>query len=458
MKHILVVDDEDATIESFKAIFYDQYMVHSATSVAEANTILGERRVDLLILDLIMPEVDGMEFLQQVRVSYPDLPVIMVSAETSTETTAEAIRLGALEFITKPFDINDVRTIAERALASAVMQRQMEANRRENLRQGEPQWLLGESAVIRRLQDNIKRIARSDEHCLILGERGSGKQAAAQLLHDESARSGQPFISLQCISLPDSLAEEELFGRDPLSVGNGSDRQMEMLGRLDLAFGGSLHLGDVQSLPIMVQRKLLDVAKGNSFARVESLTPVMTDVRFLVSAPDDAFEDDGKSKYNCPLHENFSGNVLEVPPLRERREDIPLLAYSFLNRFRTLSSSSVAGIDSEAIELLQDYNWPGNVKELSNVIESAVYSYGDEKSVTPEHLPREIQSREMPATVGSVGTRTLEEQVDSFQRGIIIDALRKANGVKNRAARILGTTPRILNYRISQLKIETTAK
>ena len=456
MKNILVVDDDHATVESFKAIFWNQYELLAANSVSEAERILDEHCVDLLILDIIMPETDGMEFLTQIRERYPDLPVIMVSAETSTETTAEAIRLGALEFITKPFDVNDVRTIAERALASAVMHRQLEANRREAVRQGEPQWLLGESAVIRELHDKARRVAQSDNHCLIIGERGTGKESAARLVHELSPRAEQPFISLQCLSLPDSLVEDEIFGRDP-AVAGGS-QHLERLGRLDLASGGTLHIGDVHCLPKMIQKKLIDVVRGGSFTRAESLAPVKTNVRFSISAPADTFSETGESKYDSPLHELFSECILEVPPLRERREDIPLLAYSFLNRFRSLGSAPVSGIDSEAMELLQDYNWPGNVKELSNVMEGMVYSYGDEKTISPRHLPREIQSREMPAMLGKVGMRSLEEQVDSFQRGLIIDALRKANGVKNRAARILGTTPRILNYRISQLKIETTAK
>ena len=459
MKTILVVDDETGPIESFKAIFWNTYNVLAARSVKEAKELLEDNGVDLLLLDILLPETDGLEFLSEVRALYPDLPVIMVSAMTSTETTAEAIRLGAVEFITKPFNVKDVRTIAERALASVAMRRQLEANRREELHEGPPQTLLGESTVVRNVVEKIRRIAKDEGHCLITGERGSGLESVARMIHSLSSRACSPFISLNCASLPDALVQEELFGRDrSLVAADDVGNEMARLGRLDLASSGTIYLEDVHCLPKKEQKRLLEVMRTGSFSRAGSDQQVKTEARIVLGGPSGTLARGRQEKWDSALYAELKEDAVEIPPLRERKEDVPLLAYSFLNHFRSVGNANISGIDSDAMELMREYSWPGNVKELSNVIEGIVYIHGDEKSIRQDFLPREIHSREMVSAARATGNRTLEEQVDSFQRGLIIDALKQAGGVKKRAARLLGTTSRILNYRIDQLNIETVIK
>jgi DNA-binding NtrC family response regulator len=455
MKNILALDDDKGTLESIKAIFWKSHTIEGVTSIADARKALEEKQFDLCFLDIHLFGENGMEFLKELRNVYPDIPVVMISGIIETETCAEAIHLGAVDFIVKPFNIADVRTIAERALSAAVIRRQLEARRRDALNEGSPQPLLGESPAVRGVVDSVRRLAGSDQAALVCGERGSGVLSVARMLHDLSDRSSGPFITLQCSSLPDALVKEEIFGREGVV---DSSNALSKLGRLELASAGTLFLEDAHCLPKTEQERLVQFIKNGTFKRSANGAEIRSEVRIIIGAPAGSMERYLDGRNGCQLHCAIADNSVSLPPLRDRREDIPLLAYSYLNHFRMRGNAEISSIASDAMELLRGYSWPGNVKELANVIESIVYVHGDEKVLNAEFLPREIHSREMSSAALATGDRTLEEQVDSFQRSLIIDALRKSGGVKKRAARLLGTTARILNYRIDQLNIETVIK
>jgi len=455
MNNILAIDDDKGTLESIKAIFWKAHALFSAQTTEEARDVLDKNTIDLCLLDIRLYKEDGLTFLEELRRLHPDIPVVIVSGMVDSDICAEATRLGSVDFVRKPFQVKEMRSVVERALSSAVMRRQLEARRRDTLNEGPPQPLLGESPAVRNAVECIRKGAMNHEALMIEGEKGSGMISVAKMIHEHSFRSSGPFISLQCASLPDSLAREEVFGKNDSS---NDSNVLASMGRLELAATGTLYLEDVHCLPRADQERLVEILRKGTFIRSAEGMEVRCDVRLVIGAPSGTRERVANGKNDSPIHKELSDSVIVVPPLRERKEDIPLLAYSFLNHFRAAGNAGISSIDSGAMELLRQYSWPGNVKELSNVIESVVYIHGDEKTIRSEFLPRELHSREMASAALATGDRTLEEQVDAFQRGLILDALRRTGGVKKRAASLLGTTSRILNYRIDQLSIETAGK
>jgi len=390
--------------------------------------------------------------LKEIRALYPDLPVIMVSAVTSTSSMAEAIRLGAVDFISKPFDVADVRTIAERSLSCAALQRQMEVDRREAILEYPLHSIVGESTSFRMVMHQARNLA-TDENCLlILGERGSGSELIARYIHSLSTRNNQPFISLQCSSMPESLAEVELFGKDNFrTLKSGT----ESLGRLELASSGTLLLKDVHTLPDSIQKKLIRVLREKTFSRMNDSHRIKTDARIIFTSFRDLKQEPPSINVNKELLQTLMQHVIEIPPLRERTEDVALLAYCFLNYFKQRINAPMSDIDSRAMGFLRKYSWPGNVKELRNVIERAVVIHGDKKCLLPDFLPHEIQNGVAALALRPNLRGTLEETVNAFQREIITQALLQTKGRHSRAAKLLGTTARILNYRIKQLNIRT---
>jgi len=457
MKRILAIDDEIGALESIKAVFWDGYSVLTAQNLSDGAQHLRDHKVDLLLLDIMMPDSDddGMRFLKEVRNLYPDLPVIMLTAVTSNQTVAEAMRLGAVDFITKPFDVKDLRNVADAAISNSNLRRQQEAFRRELAETSRSNTLIGESPIIRKIIDQAKQLASSNDAYYFAGERGTGKKTLAQHIHSISARCEQPFITLNCSSLPQELAEAEIFGEDDGKVGGGTpgSHSFDKLGRLDLASSGTLVLQGAEYLTLHAQDRLARVVRDGVFTRQNNSKDVRTSARILFCGLQGIDSEHMNELMSVALRAEIGKNTLELPPLRDRAEDIPLLSYSFLNRYRKNMGAELSDFETEAMELLRKYKWPGNVRELDNAIESVVTLYGQEKSVRPENLPIEIQgARAFAANFVGTGA-SLEEQTDEFQRRLIIEALEKANGIKNRAATILKTTPRILSYRMMQLDI-----
>lgn len=457
MKRILVVDDDTQARATVKSVFESFHYVLSAESAREALRVLKEDQVDLVLLDVVMPEKDGIEFLRELRVMYPDLPVIMVSAITATRTTAESIRLGAVDFITKPFERADLRMIAERALEATSVRRQLEADRREQILQNPLHTMIGESMPFQHLLHRCLKQAQDGEPLLIEGERGVGKKLLARHIHSISRRASQPFITVRCTSMPTHLVESDLFGCDE-SVQPGSS-ELESLGRLDLASSGTLALEDVEYLSEEVQRKLARFLEEGAFSRAGSERTVKSDTRVIVLKTTGGDPADEIPEMIPELKRHLEGRKLVVPSLRGRKEDVPLLAYFFLNQFRKRMGACLSDIDSEAMGCLRQYEWPGNVIELRNIIERAVILHGHRKCLDVSCLPRDLRAEPVPSAVDEDGeiNGSLEELVDSYQRSLITRAMTLAKGKQVRAAKILKTTPRILNHRIKRLKIKTIA-
>jgi two-component system, NtrC family, response regulator AtoC len=449
MKQILVVDDEAGPRESLKAIFWNTYRVLTAESASEALKLLKASPVDLVLLDILMPGRDGIDFLQEIRTIYPDLPVIMVSAVTSTNTMAEAIRLGAVDFVSKPFDVADIRIIAERALTAASMRRELEAYRRENMMEYPVQNVVGDSPAFRVVLHQARSMAEDESAPIMLvGERGVGNELLARFIHSIGPRSHHPFISLQCSSLPEEMIEIELFGQNQ----NDSGRtEVKSVGRIEIASFGTLLLRDVQTIPQKVQQQLLEVIKEGVFRRVSSSQPIRTQVRLIFTfTVGTSFPPQGiLPELNAVLEKR----TLKIPSLRDRTADVPVLAYSFLHYFRQRMSLRMADIEIQAMDLMRKYSWPGNVKELRTVIERAAVVHGAESSLRAEHLPYEIQALQKPLLEAQMNS-SLEDAVNALQREMIMQALSQTKGRQIEAAKLLGTTTRILGYRMKQLQIE----
>jgi DNA-binding NtrC family response regulator len=452
MSHILIVDDERGSRESLKAVFEGAYQVSCAAGADEAAGILSRQPVDLLLLDVIMPEKDGIAFLREAHARYPRLPVIMISASSSVRSVVEAIQEGAFDFLTKPFDVEEVRRLARRAIDGNSLSRHVE-NLKEQIEEEFPvHGIVGRSAGFQQALADARKAAATDANVLITGESGTGKELVARLVHALSNRVAEPFVPVHCGALPESLMESELFGHEKGAFTN-ADRQK--LGRFDLAGSGTLFFDEVSEMSPATQVKLLRVLQEREFMRVGGTRVIPTNARILTATNVDLRQAVNAGVFRRDLYYRLSVVPIQLPPLRQRLEDIPVLARHFLTQFRADLPCRIRDFTAPAIEMLCAHNWPGNVRELRNLVERMLVLYGREKYVLPEHLPEEFQqlngnrAAPDPAAAGV----NLADAVNDFERRLVQDALRQANGVQTRAAEILGTTRRILKYRMEKLNI-----
>lgn len=451
MSHILIVDDELGSRESLKAIFQGAYRVSCAANAEEAAAILSQQPIDLLLLDVMMPETDGIAFLREAHARYPRLPVIMVSASNSVRSVVEAMQQGAYDFVTKPFDIEEIRRLARRAIDGNSLSRHVE-NLQEQIEEEFPvHGIVGRSALFQHALADARKAAATDANVLITGESGTGKELAARLVHALSDRSAEPFVPVHCGALPESLMESELFGHEKGAFTH-ADRQK--LGRFDLAGSGTLFFDEVSEMSPATQVKLLRVIQEREFMRVGGTRIIPTNARIVTATNVDLREAVHTGSFRQDLYYRLSVVPIRLPALRERKEDIPMLARYFLTQFRAGLTCRIRDFTAPTIELLCAHDWPGNVRELRNLVERMLVLYGKEKYILPEHLPDEFH-----ATNGAYSPAdpaqgiNLADAVNDFERRLVEDALRQANGVQTRAAELLGTTRRILKYRMEKLKI-----
>jgi len=451
MKSILVVDDERGTRESLKAVFSGDYSVLLADSAEAARQKLLEERVDLLILDVIMPEKGGLDFLKDVNSLYPGLPVVMVSASTSVRPIVEAMRVGAHDYVTKPFDVDELRHIVGRVIKTSALSRRVETLQTEVAREFPVQEIVGESPAFVNAIDELKKAAETDSTVLILGESGTGKELAARLVHSVSSRRDEPFIAVHCSALPETLMESELFGHEKGAFTNATKQKQ---GRFDLAGSGTLFFDELGEMSLAMQVKLLRVLQEREFMRVGGTRVIRTNARIVAATARDLREEIDKGKFRDDLYFRVSVVPVTLPPARERVGDIPLLIQYFFDAFKKSLNASASGFEPEAMDLLCRYSWPGNVREVRNIVERMLVLHGKEETIRVRYLPAELRESDgvLAAPVLSSGT-TLQTSVSAYEKALIENALEEADGVQTRAAAILGTTRRILRYRMEKLNI-----
>jgi DNA-binding NtrC family response regulator len=463
MPKLLIVDDELGSRESLRLVFSRDYTVLLAASAQEAQERLAHERVDLVLLDVILPGASGIDVLRQIQAAFPGLPVIMVSASASIPPVVEAIRLGALDFVSKPFDVESLRHTVRRALETSRLHRQVEALESELSRAFPTQSIVGRSPAFVAALDQLRKASATDATVLIQGDSGTGKELAARLLHAESARREEPFVAVHCAALSENLMESELFGHEKGAF-TSADRQKP--GRFDLAGSGTLFFDEVAEMSLTTQVKLLRVVQEREFMRVGGTRIVHTNARIVSATARDLRHDVAEGRFRDDLFYRLSVVPVRLPPLRERRDDIPLLIEHFLAQLAPALHAVTRRVDPEALRRLCAYDWPGNVRELRNVVERALVLHGHEPVLRADVLPEEFQPPGAPAADRAPGVlaadstpgapaaeHTLDAAVAACERRLIEEALRQAQGVQTRAADLLGTTRRILKYKMEKLGI-----
>ncbi len=453
MKTILLVDDEPSVIESLRLILKDSYKVIGTQSGKEALKILEKDRVDLILLDLKMQEMDGIELLRRLQPSCQEIGIIVLTAVNDVKSIVEAVRLGALDYIVKPFEIEEIRITIEKALQLKRLTREVRYLRSEHRCRSADRLIHGNSPMMGEVIDLVSRVSRVDSTVLLRGESGTGKELVARAVHFDSNRRENPFVVVSCPNLAGDLLENELFGHEKGSFTGAFERR---LGKFEVAEGGTIFLDEISEINLPLQAKLLRVLQEKEFSRLGGTVVIKTDVRIVAATNKDLELMIRDGRFREDLYYRINVVPIYLPPLRERPEDIPLLVEHFYNIFRKECHAKTEFISKEAMEALVRYHWPGNVRELKNVMERTIALYGGEKVLLPEYLPVEITgvSCNLKRVKPDINLRiSLEDEVARVEKQFIEQALYESKGVKSKAAKLLGTTRRIINYKMQKYGI-----
>ncbi len=443
---ILVVDDEESHRIMLRAVLKDEgYEVVEAADGSEAVRAVEQEPFDLILLDVRMKTMDGIEALNEIRKISPLIPVLIMTAYASVKTAVEALKAGAFDYLTKPLDIEELKVLIEKAL-------ELYHLREENLtlkeRLGDRfdfSKIIGKSRKMRELFDTLSLVAPTDATILILGESGTGKELVANAIHHNSFRKSQPFIKISCSALPETLLESELFGHERGAF-TGAIARRE--GRFQLAHRGTIFLDEVGEMSPTTQMKLLRVLQEKEFEPLGSVQTLKVDVRVIAATNKDLDQEVKKGRFREDLFYRLNVVPISLPPLRERKEDIPALAQHFFEVYRDKNQKGVKEISNKTMDLLSRYDWPGNIRELENCLERAVIMARGEV-IAPADLPPPIQvlsRKEEGQTLDFPSGISLEE----VERALILKTLEETGGNRSRAAEILGINRRTLLNKLKE--------
>jgi len=464
---ILIVDDEANMRTILKGLLGRAgYRVTEAADGASALAILKERNGDFqsIITDLRMPEMDGMALLQQVSTAYPKVPVVMITAHGTVDTAVEAMKVGAFDFVTKPFDSDQLRAVLRKAVNTALADEDNidciapDDGSTEDGRFG----MIGRSAAINRVFNLLEKVADSPTTVLLTGESGTGKELVASALHVHSSRASRPFIRVHCAAIPATLIESELFGHEK---GAFTGAIASKPGRFELADGGTIFLDEIGEIPTEMQVKLLRVLQESHFERVGGLNTLEVNVRLVAATNRDLAADVAAGRFREDLFYRLNVVPIELPPLRDRSEDIPLLVTYMLERFNKRLGRNVQGLSPQAEDAFRQYSWPGNVREMENVLERLVL-FTEDDVIQEDMLPDELKA----STLNSGGDvivprldRDLSEGVSMKQlvrettaqveRELIVQALEQTNSNVTRAAQLLMISRKSLQNKMKEFNL-----
>ncbi len=452
---VLLVDDEDYVRDSLATLLERRgFAVRTAASADRALADGAAEGADAVVADLRMPGLSGLDLLRELQARAPSLPVVLLTGHGTVASAVECMRAGAFDYLLKPADPEELEVVLGRALAAADLEREVGYLRGAGRGGDGRRRPLGDSAAWRRVVELVELAAPADTSVLLVGETGSGKEEVARLLHDGSPRRDGPFVSVNCAAIPDELFESEFFGhRRGAFTGAVADRD----GRFRVAHRGTLMLDEVDSLPERAQAKVLRVIEDGVFERVGESRPTRVDVRLLCATNADLARLVEEGRFRADLYYRVNVMTLEVPPLRERRDDVPLLAAAFLAELAGRVGKTLGGIDDAAMARLCAYDWPGNVRELRNVVERGVLLERG-PVLTVDSLPADLL-RGGPVAGGGAGDGAgldgdglgpddlnLRRRLAAEEKRLLRRALREADGVKREAARRLGVDERNLAY------------
>ena len=445
---VLIVDDDADMRELAYDMLKDRgHQVTMAGSGEEALKRLTEKDYAVVLTDLRMKGMQGLELLTQIKRDHSDINVILMTAFGSVETAVEAMKHGASDYLTKPVKKDELIRVVERVIREAALRREVNRLRKEVRKEYSFYQILGKSKSIQAVFDLIRRVADSPTNVLITGESGTGKELVAKAIHYNSDRKDAPFIPVNCAAIPEQLLESELFGH---MRGAFTDAKMDKRGLFEEAQKGTLFLDEISELPLMLQAKILRAIQEKEIRRVGATKPISVDVRIIAATNLNLGEEVKSRRFREDLYYRLNVIELKLPPLRERREDIPLLVEAFLKKCGEVRGKEVKGVGEAALAMLMDYAWPGNVRELENVIERAVtLSRGDK--ISPDDLPAAVQgARGDRRVLDEAAERTLP--LHELEKEYIKKVLEKTGGNKYQAAHALGIDRKTLYRKLAEIE------
>jgi len=453
---ILVADDEQSMREFLDIMLKKEgYNVSLASNGEEVLKLIDKDLFDLILLDIRMPRLDGIGVLKKIKTASPETIVIMITAYASADTAIKAMKEGAYDYITKPFKVDEIKLIIKNALEKKNLQKEnllLKQVVRDRYRFGS---IIGQSSKMLALYDLLEKIAPTKTNILITGESGTGKELAAKAVHYNSSRKDKPFVTLNCGAIPESLIESELFGH---MKGAFTDAITTKKGLFEMADEGTIFLDEISELPLLMQVKLLRVLQDREFKRVGGTDDIRVDVR-IISATNKDLEDGVKEKrFREDLFYRLNVIQIKMPPLRDRKEDIPILAAHFLKKFSEELNKNISKISPEALTMLLNYEYPGNVRELQNIIERAV-ALGNGNELTPQHLSSYLDEQTQ-AKRSAIDLDIppdgidLEKVIEEIERALLLKALDRTKGIKKKAAELLRINFRSMRYRLEKYGLD----
>jgi len=452
-RKVLVVDDDPGVRESLRMVLKEHYEPQLTSSGEEALAAFVELQPDVVLLDVLMPGLDGLEVLERLKSGDPGTPVIMLTATKTVKTAVTAMKLGAFDYVTKPFDVEELLLIIERATRDAAREAELESLRWEVGRRYNPSNIIGNNVRMQQIFRTIGIVAPLKTTVLITGESGTGKELIAKAIHYQSPRAERPLVTLNCAAIPENLLESELFGHER---GSFTDAIARKLGQFELADQGSIFLDEIGEMAPSLQAKLLRVIEQGELMRVGGKQAIHIDVRIIAATNRDLEKAMRDGSFRPDLFYRLNVVSMHLPPLRERPEDLPLLIKHFVTAKSQQIGIPEKRISPEAVDAMLRYSWPGNVREIENVIER-ILVLSDHDPIDADDLPEQVRlGRVESSSIQQQVLRqqkTLTDAVDEFEREIIQAALQHVDFNQTRAADLLGTTRRILKYRMDKLGI-----
>jgi two-component system, NtrC family, response regulator AtoC len=452
-KTVLIVDDDEGMRDTLTAILRHDFRVLKAATGEAGLAVVDKEDVDLALLDVRLPGISGFEVLRILKENYPSVEVIVISAMKEVDAAVTAIKYGAYHYVAKDFEYEAMRSLVNNASERQDLNRQVMMLRTEVAEQTEREFIVGPSKATRDIVELARKVAKLSATVLILGESGTGKELLARMIHRESADVDTPFIAVNLAAIPKDLVESSLFGHEKGAF-TGAVRQQ--IGKFELASGGTLFLDEIGDLRLDLQAKLLRAIQEGEIERVGGLHPIKTEFRLIAATNVDLERAVKEGTFRGDLYYRLNVIPIRMPPLRERIDDLPDLARFFLRRYNVKFRKSIQGIADSTVKVLQSYWWPGNIRELENLIERLV-AVTDKDWITDEDLPYELHVAQLDGE-GPAGENLLDRAVSTFERNFIIRALEKGGWNVTATARALGIPLSTLKFKMDRLEIRELAR
>jgi len=447
-EHVLIVDDEKLIRFSLRESLSEEgCVVYEAADAAEAHRMIERHRIDCAILDHRLPDGDGFELMAKIKELAPDVPVILMTAYSTVQKAVEAMRNGAFTYVNKPFEADEMVLNVRAALETTRLRREVHALRKAAAQEGIGA-IIGESTAMQSIKGLMEKLAASRANSvLLLGESGTGKGLLARALHDSSERRDKPFLTITCTAIPETLLENELFGHER---GAFTDAKTAKPGLLEVADGGTVFLDEIGDMPLGLQAKLLGVLEDKTYKRLGGVADVSVDIRVVAATNTDLDAKVREQSFRTDLYYRLNTFPVKIPPLRERKADIPILAQHFLARFNRDFNKQIEDIDGEALEALKRHPWPGNVRELKNAVERAMI-LGQGPRLTGGDFAFSLDASPVRAFSSSEFEIPPEGlDIEQLEKHLVRQALERTGGNQNRAARLLGMTRDQIRYRLEK--------